>query len=484
MGVYLGIDVGTSSVKVGLMTENGGWTARSAAVAGASQGLLDGEMDPEVWWVATRAALAALGEVVALSTVSAIGVIGNTPTLVLVDHRGRPVYPALLWSDTRAHREAQELLAEHTQAQWDDLYGGHIPVSAAYPSAKLRWLQRHEPGVLARTAKILQPKDFINYRLTHVLAGDLWTSKGLVNLLSQPDRCPLSALDLDSALAPPCHRPIDIIGSVCPEASQLTGLAAEVPVMAGWSDTLGAVLSLGLEEDDGFILSGTSDSIGMMTRRTPDPTNTVLCAPVWDSGYHIVYGPTSSGLSTVHWANQVLELDLFHETATVVGGDPQDLPVFVPFILGQRSPIWNDQVRGAWLNVGIHTTRHQLGDAVWEGVVAAEHAVYEAVQATTGVDCPRIFVTGGGAQIKRMNEWRATIFDRPLFDAASDPVLGAALLAYWGMHTTDGPTTRPAIRKEVHPLPTVRLTSGRSAQYRSATHAVMAYGMAQDREGS
>ena len=483
MAGYLGIDVGTSSVKVGLLADNGDWITRTAEVVGATKGLLDGEMDAEIWWMATRTALQELREAAAFSTITAIAAIGNTPTLVLVDQHGRPTYPALLWSDTRASREAMELLEERTQAQWDVLYGGHIPVSAAYPSAKLRWLQRHEPSVLAQTAKILQPKDFINYCLTHVMAGDHWTSKGLVNLASQSDYCPLSALDLDPALAPTCHRPIDIIGHVVPDAGQLTGIPAGVPVMAGWSDTLGAVLSLGLDEDDGFILSGTSDSIGVMTRKTPIPTESVLCAPVWDSGYHIVYGPTSSGLSTVSWANKVLDLDLFHDNFEDTVVDAEDRPLFVPFILGQRSPIWNDHVRGAWLNLEIHATRHQLGDAVLEGVVAAERDVFEAVEVATGIDCSRILVTGGGAKVGRMNGWRATIFGRRVFEASSDPVLGAALLAYWGMHATHDPITRPQMRRAVvHPMAPGAFTQNRYAQYCVARRIVMAYGV-QQKEG-
>ncbi len=143
MESYLGIDIGTSAVKVGLMGVEGGSTVCSARVAEAELALSTGEIDPEAWWAALGEALAALREVASLAEVVAIALIGNTPTLVLVDGEGAPVGRALLWSDTQAGEEARELLAERTQAEWDDLYGGYLPVSAASSREFLlawRWL--------------------------------------------------------------------------------------------------------------------------------------------------------------------------------------------------------------------------------------------------------------------------------------------------------------------------------------------------------
>ncbi len=435
---YLGIDVGTSSVKVGLMGVNQ-WVFKSTPVAGTDEGLKRGMLDPEDWWNATRIALRSLAGVVPLDDVDAIGVIGNTPTLIFVGHDGKPVYPAILWSDTRSDLEAQQLLGEHTQVEWNEIYGGYIPVSAAYPSAKLRWMQRHEQDVMARTAKILQPKDFVNFHLTNVMAGDVWTSKGLVRLDSVDGAGPLEALGLNPSLAPICRRPIDVIGYITADVSAQTGLPEGIPVVAGWSDTLGAVVSMGLQDGDGFILSGTSDSVGILAKRDTPPQKSpaVLCAPVWDSGYTVVYGPTSSGLSTVHWAEKALSLNLLNMEPKSFSDE--GLPIFLPFVMGQRSPIWNDHVRGAWLNIDMQTTPEQLGASVLQGVVMAERDVMEAVQKFMGESCTRLVVTGGGANIPSLNVWRSALFNLPLFQMSTDPVWGAALLAYWGQHPHDFP---------------------------------------------
>ncbi len=479
MESYLGIDIGTSAVKVGLMTAEGGWSVYSAPVDQAEQALNTGEINPEAWWQAVRRALEELPDPAALRDLTAIAVIGNTPTLVLVDAEGAPVGSALLWSDTRAHAEARELLAERTQAEWDGLYGGYLPVSAAYPSAKLRWLQRHRPQWLARTARILQPKDFVNWRLTGVMAGDRWTSKGLVRLTPKDDGpSPLEAVGLPGALAPPCYRPIDVIGRVTERASTATGLAAGAAVAAGWSDTLGAVLSLGLCETDGFVLSGTSESIGLLTRRGFPAASTVFCAPVWDSGYHIVYGPTSSGLATVTWASEVLGLPLF-DAAPEATVDANRRPVFVPFLFGQRSPLWNDRVRGAWFNVDLQTTRVGLGAAVLEGVVMAEREVLEAAEAVAGVRCQRIAVTGGGARSTGLNRWRAAGLAAPVFTVASEPVWGAVQLAYWAQHPEPfpGPGLGPPPKwTAVDREPALQ---ARHATYRDAQRAALAYAAAE-----
>ncbi|PSR24542.1 MAG: hypothetical protein C7B43_18750 [Sulfobacillus benefaciens] len=470
---YLGIDVGTSAVKVGFMTRSGEWVVRSAPVAGADEALRTGMIDPREWWNATKTALKNLDEVTSRERVDSIGVIGNTPTLIFVDGGGAPVYPAILWNDTRATTEAKELLKDHPQEDWNMIYGGYMPVSAAYPSAKLRWMQRHEREVMACTAKILQPKDFVNFHLTGVMAGDHWTSKGLVRLGSGGRHDPLEALGLDAALAPTCFRPLDVIGTVTTGSSHVTGLPEGTPVMAGWSDTLGAVVSLGLNSGDGFILSGTSESIGILTQHEISNTSsTVLCAPVWDSGYKVVYGPTSSGLATLRWAETALALDLLNEAEEVPLNDA--LPLFVPFVLGQRSPIWNDQVRGAWFNVDIHTTREQLGAGVVLGVVAAERDVMEAVRKLMNDHFSRIVVTGGGSKIASLNEWRTAIFDVPLFHVSTDPVLGAALLAYWGLNPHDFPHGPSDLRKPY------QLVGGDSKpsiyeSYRKAKQAVLDY---------
>jgi len=469
---YLGIDIGTSFVKAIVASEEGGLLHYASSVPGASKALETGQIDPDAWVHATIDALRGLAAKVDLSCVECLSVIGNTPTLICVDKDGKPLYPALLWSDTRAVEEAEELLRERSQDEWNELYGMFMPVSAAYPSAKLRWLMKHEAPVIKQTAYILQPKDYINFKLTGVFAADRWTSKGLASLDPMKGNAPLKAVGLDESLVPICYRPIDIIGQVSAKFAIECGIRDSVLVTAGWSDTLGGVLSLGLSEEDAFVLSGTSESIGMMVQSVSASSNKVFVAPVWDTGYYVVYGPTSSGLSTVTWAAKTLG---FSDIADFKSSIRESTPIFVPYILGQRSPIWDDSVRGMWVGVDINTTKEDLMLAVLEGITSAEKDVLLAASEVAAKQYSKVVVSGGGTFSKQLNEFRASMLNVPVYVASADSALGAAFLAYWGL----GRNTFPLIESVM--LPTWRLecdlaaSGNRYELYKAARRVVLEF---------
>jgi xylulokinase len=186
---------------------------------------------------------------------------------------------------------------------------------------------------------------------------------------------------------------------------------------------------LGLGPQEGFVLSGTSESIGAVHQGPFAARDEVLDAPVWDTGYHIIYGPVSSGVSTIQWAQTV-----FPDFADLVldpGGCDGERPVFLPYILGQRSPVWADRVRGAWLNIGMNTTRAALATAVLEGLAYAERDVMTFVEEVLGAGIHNIVLAGGGAHIDALNRWRQAVWRRPMEVMEAEPVLGAALLAQW-----------------------------------------------------
>lgn len=160
-----------------------------------------------------------------------IGICGQSPTLVLVDTIGTPIRPAIIWQDTRAIIEAEELRGRQTAEEWEAIFGMALPVDASYPLARLRWLRIREPATLARCRAILQPKDFLIYRLTGQFVSDIWSSKGI---LHQVTGAPISALHdligLDLTVAPRGIR----LGAV-----MLAGLGAGI-----FSDTAAATAAM------------------------------------------------------------------------------------------------------------------------------------------------------------------------------------------------------------------------------------------------
>jgi xylulokinase len=385
---FLGIDLGTSRCKVAWVDPSGDVATAAVAVPGANEALKVGEIDPEIWWVTLRRALHQLKRLRPLNAVQGIGAIGNTPTLVLVDGRGRPLRPAILWSDARATREAQELLAAMSQSEWDRAYGVHLPMTAKYPSAKLRWLAKHEQGLLDSTKLILQPKDYINWHLCAQYACDAWSSKGVVSLDPARPTDPLVMLGLPPHLAPPVFRPVDIIGTVTRDAATVTGLPAGTPVVAGWSDQLGAVMTLAPRAGDGFVVTGTSEAAGLVTTVCPPHTSQVLHAAIWDSGLSAVYGPLTNGWQAVLWAARILRQRVATlesmASAVVDRGVPTSCPVFLPFLRGERSPVWNDAVRAMWLGLSDATTPAEMAYAVFEGIALAERDVLDVADYRPG----------------------------------------------------------------------------------------------------
>lgn len=281
---------------------------------------------------------------------------------------------------------------------------------------------------------ILQPRDYINLKITGQFSGDFWTSKGLVSLDSSKRTKPLRALGLFEELFPPCTEDNQVLGFITPQAQGSVGLPHGIPEMAGWSDTLGAVLSLGLCSGEAFVLSGTSDSIGMLIPHQHISAPEVLVAPVWDSGWDIVYGPMSTGMATITWASAGLGFAQNYELVEAsTRGRSDDAPVFIPYLGGQRSPIWDDRVRAMFARVAFHTTREQLAYSVVEGVIWSEFDVLVAVEKALNTRSERVVATGGGAWIPFYNEVRSAMNDRGIEVSDADPVLGAALLAYWGL---------------------------------------------------
>jgi xylulokinase len=177
-GVYLGVDVGTSATRVSLVRPGGHALVASAGYRTVRAGPGRVEQDPAAW---SRALAAALRRLTArgadLREVTAVGLCGQTPTLVPVDAAGRPVRAALTWQDTRATAEAAELADRFGDPE--PLIGTALPWSAANLPAKLAWLARHEPDTVRRTRWLLQPKDLVGLWLTGSAASDPWSSKGI-----------------------------------------------------------------------------------------------------------------------------------------------------------------------------------------------------------------------------------------------------------------------------------------------------------------
>jgi xylulokinase len=343
----------------------------------------------------------------------------------------------MTWQDTRAVGEAAELEREVGEDLWRTWLGMELPRNPSYPPARLHWLQRHEPEALRSTRWLLQPKDFVNLRLTGVAGSDYWSSKGLVHLeTGEPIEAYRRLLGVDPALAPPCHHPHRCLGPLAEPAAGELGVPAGIPVATGWSDAMAGMLGTGALTQDGlaFDIAGTSEIVGLTAAHAPADADGALIAPVLDSERRVIYGPTQSGGAALEWF-----LRGFYPAAERVDLAAIDslLPssseglLFLPYLEGERAPLWDPAARGVFFRIAASHTRAHFLRAVLEGVAFSVRHVLEVAETAARAPATEVRVSGGGAQSAGWNAIKAAALNRPVRptlvrDAGT---LGAAILA-------------------------------------------------------
>ena len=429
---WLGLDIGTSSVKALLVGPEGAVSARADVPYDSTYGPGgEAEQSPHDYLAATRDAIARCG--VAGVALGGIGLVGQTPTLVLADADAEPVRPALTWQDARAEAEAQELAAELGPSE--PLVGIDLPWAPSYPPAKLLWLSRHEPETLRRTRWALQPKDFVGLHLTGSPLSDPWSTKGLCNVIELAAATEIMArTGWSDDVVPPLAPAWEARGAVTARAASAFGVPEGTPVSVGWSDALAGMLAVGaFDAPSGFVLSGTSSIVGLSTAGRTPAGGSLFAIPDTCAPLSVVYGPTQSGGASVAWLASVLgsgipEVLALASTAPAESGEP---PVFVPYLAGERAPIWRTDVRGAFLGLSARDGAAELARAVVAGVCLSELHVLSSAETQLGARAGEVRVAGRGASLAPWRKARLAALQRPLdvLDESDASALGAAMLA-------------------------------------------------------
>jgi xylulokinase len=459
LGPYVaGIDLGTSSCKVGLFDAFGrpaGLGQAPYAITRGPAGQAEQNLD-DYWPGVCQAMRQALLAVPPGAVVAAVGLSGQVGTHLLIDRAGQAVRPALSWQDTRSQAEAATLDARLGRARLAAALGIDLPPSPAWPLPRLLWLQRHEPQHLARTWRLLQVKDYIAYCLTGELATDASSWRGLLHLPG-PDLAAdlLAELGLPLDLLPRRQSPSAVIGPLTPEAAAACGLPAGTPVVTGWNDLNCGLLGTGVVRPGlGFDIGGTTEHLGVTVPAVsawPPSANLMLAPYLSDEplgAARVCYGVTSAGGGALDWyANQFVP-DLLHSYGhTLPAAAPILLEasaaatppgaaglIFLPYLHGERAPIWDAAARGVFFGLnGSHRHGHFVR-AILEGVAFSLRQVLGLVESTIGAPVDRIHVSGGPANLGLWNTIKANVLNRPLIipQVTHAACLGAAMLAAIG----------------------------------------------------
>jgi xylulokinase len=448
----LGIDLGTSGVKVILLPAD---AAGAKPVAEATVGYPLStprpgwsEQNPEDWWNgvarAVRTVLEAAGIVPGL--VAALALSGQMHGATLLDAGGQVLRPCILWNDARSGPQCIEITERvglENLLRWVA-----NPALAGFTAPKLLWVREHEPEVYARTATVLLPKDYINYRLTGELATDVSDASGTLLFDVARRRWSeemLRALDLPAGIVPPVHASTDIIGRVTPEAAEATGLAAGTPVVAGGADNACAAVGLGVVRPGQVATSlGTSGTViapSAAPRLDPQARLHTFCHAVPDTWY--LMGVVLSAGGSLRWFRDTLAGEEVRQ-ATAEGRDPYDVIMaeaasvpagseglfFLPYLSGERTPHGDPNARGVFFGLSLRHTRAHLARSVIEGVTFALADSTDLMRGLS-LDLSVVRASGGGARSPFWRQLQADILNARVVTALADvgPAFGAAVLA-------------------------------------------------------
>jgi len=428
---FLGIDLGTGSLKVALVDEAGAVRAEaSAAYALDTPQPGWAEIPVARWWDALRAACAKLdaGE---RAAVRAVGFAGQMHGVVLTDAAGHALRPAMLWPDTRA----LALLDAWGQPQPN-------PVAPGMAGPLLRWTLQHEPDVARAARWALQPKDWLRVALGGAIAAD--PTDACATALATPDGAWDMALIERLGLPPhwfaPLARTADASGKLGADAANALGLPAGITLATGAGDTPCAALGSGLAPDgDALLTTGTGGQI-IVTASTEPPATTHA------RGLHR-YRAASGGWYTMAAMQNVgaaleaargwLAYDWASAYEAAFGAAPSATLTFLPYLSGERTPWVDPSARGGWLGAGLGDTRGALMRAAFEGVAFALRAGLDAIR-ESGTPVNVLKLAGGGSIDARWRQLLADALDVELdaIDCPNAAARGAALLGglacgYW-----------------------------------------------------
>ncbi len=430
MKYFIGLDIGTSSVKAMLLNEREivKIASRDYPVFYPKNGW--SEQDPEDWYRETLSAMKELLSGIDGKSVVSLSFSGQMHGLVMLDEEDRVIRPAILWNDGRSTKEVAYLnetvgkgfLLDHT---------GNIAF-AGFTAPKLLWVKANEPEHFKRARKILLPKDYVAYRLSGTFATDVSDAAGTLYFDTE-HRCwsapMLELLGITEEQLPKVYESNEIIGSLRPELAKELGLS-DVKVVIGGGDNAASAIGTGTLEDGACNLSlGTSGTVFVVSDHYRcDRVNALHTFCSANGKYHYLACILSAASCQKWWMEEILKANYDFENAEGYLGKSRVL--FLPYLMGERSPINDPDVRGAFFGLSMDTCRAEMSLAVLEGVAFALRQNVDAIR-SLGVTITSSKVCGGGTKTRLWLKILASVLNirlqLPVMEHGGG--LGAALLA-------------------------------------------------------
>lgn len=432
--LYIGIDLGTSAVKLLLMDETGHIqkiVSKEYAIYFPKPGW--SEQRPEDWYEQTMAGLKELTAECDKSQVAGISFGGQMHGLVILDEADQVIRPALLWNDGRTFEECDYLNNVIGKEKLSE-YTANISFTG-FTAPKILWVKNKEPENFARIKKIMLPKDYLAYKLSGVHCTDLSDASGML-LLDVKNRCWSKEMceicGIQVEMLPRLYESYEAVGTLLPQLAEEIGLSAQVKIAAGAGDNAAAAVGTGTVGDGMCNISlGTSGTVFISSKNFGvDKYNALHAFAHADGYYHLMGCMLSAASCNKWWMDEIIGTEDYAEEQKAITKLGENHVYFLPYLMGERSPHNNPNARGTFIGMTMDTTRADMTQAVLEGVAFALRDSFEVAK-SLGIQIERTKICGGGAKSPLWKKIVANILNIKvdMIESEEGPALGGAMLA-------------------------------------------------------
>jgi len=442
MKYVLGVDLGTSAVKVILVNQSGqikGEATREYPLSHPAPGF--SEQNAEDWVTGATESIKEIIDsgIVNPADIEGLSFSGQMHGLVLIDEAGTPLRPAILWNDVRTTKQCQNITETMGTELADNLKNKALE---GFTLPKILWVQENEPEIFAKATTFLLPKDYLRYRLTGVIDMDYSDAAGTLMLDFPTNTWSNSVCEkfnIDPSICPPLIRSIDLSGTLLPEMAEATGLTTDTKIFGGGADNACGALGAGIINSEVAMCSiGTS---GVFVSYEDSATADYRAAVQFhshakpDAFYSM--GCTLAAGHSLNWfkntfASEKSFDDLLANVDQIKPGSNGLL--FTPYIVGERTPYADALIRGSFIGMDTTHTLDHFARAVLEGITFSLKDSLELMRTVGKKEINKIVSIGGGAKNEAWLQMQADIFDATIIKLTSEqgPALGSAIIAAMG----------------------------------------------------
>lgn len=435
--LYIGIDLGTSAVKLLLMAADG----RIERVVSKEYPLYFphpgwSEQKPQDWWDTVVEGLRELTVDCDKTQVAGVSFGGQMHGLVILDEKDEVIRPAILWNDGRTTKET-DYLNETIGKEKLSKYTANIAF-AGFTAPKILWVKEKEPENFARIRKIMLPKDYIAYKLCGTFCTDVSDASGML-LFDVEHKCwskeMMEICGVMQEQLAKIYESAQTVGTLKPEVAAQTGLPETVKVIAGAGDNAAAAVGTGTVGDGRCNISlGTSGTIFISSDKFGVDKNNALHAFAHADGhYHLMGCMLSAASCNKWWMEDIIGTTDYGKEQEAIGKLGENNIYFLPYLMGERSPLNDPYARGAFIGLSMDSTRADMTQAVLEGVAFAIRDSFEVAR-SLGIRIERSKICGGGAKSPLWRKIIANVLNIKIdrIESEEGPGYGGAMLAAVG----------------------------------------------------